>query len=343
MRKNPELTRFERDWGIHTLAMDYMPDDVSMAMDAQPAPITSANSGIPVFMYNYVDPEAIRILQAPNEGANILGERKNGNWLTKTLYFPTIENTGRVAAYGDHSTNGKSNANANYPVRQPFNFQTIIQYGDYETAMAAEAKLNWVSENQVSAASTLDKFMDLTYHFGVAGLQNEGLLNAAGLPAALTPSTKANGGTVWMSSTGVQNATPNEVYTDIQSLVNNLLINARGRIKSTDKFSLTMAPGSQGALNAANSFNVSPTDLIKKNYPNMEIKVSARYATAAGNVVQLFADKFGGKDTGYCVFTEKMRDFPVIRELSGFVQKKMAGTGGFVLRYPIGAAQMIGV
>ncbi len=343
MRKNPELLRWEREFGIHSMAMDYMPDDLSMAMDAQPAPITTGNAGIPIFMYNYVEPEAIRILQSPNEGANILGERKNGNWLTKTLYFPTIENTGRVAAYGDHSTNGKSNANANYPVRQPFNFQTIIQYGDYETAMAGEARLNWVSENQISAASTLDKFMDLTYHFGVAGLQNEGLLNAAGLPAALTPSTKAAGGTVWMSATGVQNATATEVYGDVQSLVNSLLINSRGRIKPTDKFSLVMAPGSQGALNATNAFGKTAGELVKLNYPSMEIKTSARYATAAGNVLQLFADKFGGKDTGYCVFTEKQRDFPVIRELSGFVQKKMAGTGGFVLRYPIGAAQMLGI
>ena len=343
MRKNPELLRWEREFGIHSMAMDYMPEDLSMAMDALPSPITSANAGSPVFIYNYVDPEAIRILQAPNEGANILGERKNGNWLTKTLYFPTIENTGRVAAYGDHSTNGKSNANANYPVRQPFNFQTIIQYGDYETAMAAEARLNWVSENQVSAASTLDKFMDLTYHFGVSGLQNEGLLNAAGLPAALTPSTKAAGGTLWMSATGVQNATATEVYGDVQSLVNSLLITAKGRIKATDKFSLVMAPGSQGALNATNAYGKTAGELIKLNYPSMGIKVSARYATAAGNVVQLFADKFGGKDTGYCVFTEKQRDFPVIRELSGFVQKKMAGTGGFVLRYPAAVAQMLGV
>ena len=343
MRKNPELLRWEREFGIHSMAMDYMPEDLSMAMDALPSPITSANAGIPVFIYNYVDPEAIRILQAPNEGANILGERKNGNWLTKTLYFPTIENTGRVAAYGDHSTNGKSNANANYPVRQPFNFQTIIQYGDYETAMAAEARLNWVSENQVSAASTLDKFMDLTYHFGVSGLQNEGLLNAAGLPAALTPSTKAAGGTLWMSATGVQNATATEVYGDVQSLVNSLLITAKGRIKATDKFSLVMAPGSQGALNATNAYGKTAGELIKLNYPSMGIKVSARYATAAGNVVQLFADKFGGKDTGYCVFTEKQRDFPVIRELSGFVQMKMAGTGGFVLRYPAAVAQMLGV
>ncbi len=343
MRKNPELARFERDWGIVSLAMDYMPDDASMAMDAQPATITSGNAGIPVFMFNYVEPEAIRILQSPNEGAKILGERKNGNWLTKTLYFPTIENTGQVAAYGDFSTNGKSNANANYPVRQPFNFQTIIEYGDYEVEMAGEARLNWVSENQISAAATLDKFMDLTYHFGVAGLQNEGLLNAAGLPAALAPSTKAAGGTVWMSSTGVQNATANEVYGDIQTLVNSLLINAKGRIKATDKFTLAMAPGSQGALNATNAFGKTAAELVKLNYPSMEIKVSARYATAAGNVVQLYADKFGGKDTGYCVFTEKQRDFPVIRELSGFKQKKMAGTAGFILRYPIGAAQMLGV
>ena len=343
MRKNPELVRFERDWGIHSLAMDYMPDDMSMAMDAQPATITTGNAGIPAFMLNWVDPEVIRILQAPNEGANILGEVKKGDWTTRTAYFPTIENTGQVAAYGDFSESGRSNANANYPTRQSFNFQTIIEYGDMEVDMAGEARLNWVSENQQSAASTLDKFMDLTYHLGVSGLQNEGLLNAAGLPAALTPSTKAAGGTTWMSATGVQNATATEVYGDVQSLVNALLINSKGRIKPTDAMSLVMTPGSIGALNATNAYGKTAAELIKLNYPQMEIKVSARYATAAGNVVQLFAKKFNGKDTGYCAFTEKQRDFPVVRELSGYKQKKMAGTWGFILRYPIAVSQMIGV
>jgi hypothetical protein len=343
MRKNPELVRFERDWGIITLGMDYLPDDLSMAMDAQPATITTGNAGIPAFMLNWVDPEAIRILQAPNEGANILGEVKKGDWTTRTAYFPTIENTGQVAAYGDFSENGRSGANANYPTRQSFNFQTIIEYGDMEVDMAGEARLNWVSENQQSAASTLDKFMDLTYHVGVAGLQNEGLLNAAGLPAALTPSTKAAGGTTWMSATGVQNATATEVYGDVQSLVNSLLIVSKGRIKPTDAMSLVMSPGSIGALNATNAYGKTAAELIQLNYPQMEIKVSARYATAAGNVVQLFAKKFNGKDTGYCAFTEKQRDFPVIRELSGYKQKKMAGTWGFVLRYPIAVAQMLGV
>ena len=343
MRKNPELARFERDWGIISLATDYMPDNLSVAMDALPAAITSGNAGIPSFMLNWVDPEVIRILQAPNEGANILGEVKKGSWTTRTAFFPTVENTGQVAAYGDFSENGKSNANANFPQRQSFNFQTIIEYGDFEVATTGEAMLNWVSENQQSAASTLDKFMDYTSHIGVSGLQNEGILNAAGLSAALTPSTKAAGGTTWMSATGVQNATATEVYGDVQALVNSLLINAKGRIKPTDAFSLVMAPGSQGALNATNAYGKTAAELIKLNYPSMEIKVSARYATAAGNVVQLFAKKFQGKDTGYCAFTEKQRDFPVIRELSGFKQKKMAGTWGFILRYPIAASQMLGV
>lgn len=347
MNKHKDFARLERDWGIHSLAMDYMPDEFrrsyTLAMDAQPTLVGTASGGIPAMFTSYVDPEVIRILQAPNEGANILGEKKNGDFETKTAFFPVVENVGEVAAYGDRNTNGKSNANATWPQRQSFLFQTIIEYGDLEMRQAGEAKLNWVAEQQTSGAATLDKFMDYCYHFGVTGLQNYGLLNDPSLSAALTPTTKTAGGTYWVTSAGVQNAQAAEMFADVQMLANSLFITSKGRIKASDDFVLAMAPGSEGGLLATNSFGISVLDLLKKNFPKLVVKTSARYATAAGNVVQLIATKFGGKDTGYCAFNVKQFDHPVVRELSSFKQKKTAGTWGAVLRYPVAIAQLIGV
>lgn len=352
MNRNPvfaqDAARHEREWGIFTpMALDYMPpewkSDFNMAIDAQPTLITQPNAGIPAWFTSFVDPEVIRILQTPNKGAQILGEQKKGTWVDQTAFFPVIENTGIVVSYGDFNAAGMSNANAGFVQRQPYLFQTHIEYGELEEERAGLAKLNWVSEQQTSAAKTLDKFMDYTYHFGVSGLQNYGLLNDPSLSAALTPSTKAYGGVKWVNN-GVVVATANEVYTDFQSLFNELAaVQAVGYVDEDTQFTLVVPNASIAGLTAANSFGVTVRQLIKETFPNVEIVVDPRYATFAGNVVQLIARTVDGKPTGYCAFNEKMRDHRIIPAESSFRQKKTAGTWGAVIRYPLAVAQMIGV
>ena len=347
MKRNPDFLRLERDWGIHLpFALDYMPPEFrnhfSGALDAQPTLATTGSSGIPAFLTQYVDPEVIRVLQAPNEGANILGETKKGDWTTQTAFFAVVENTGEVSSYGDFNTNGRSDANVNWPQRQSYLFQTIGEYGDLQADRAAEAKLNWVSEVQASCAATLAKFLDFTYHFGVFGLQNYGLINDPSLSAALTPSTKLAGGVKWVNNNAVV-ATANEVFADIQALFSQLVAQTAGRVKRTDPMTLALPPGSEVGLTATNSFGIGVADLLKKSFPNLVVKTSYRYATAGGNVVQLIADKFDGKDTGYCAFNEKLRDHTPVRLLSSWQQKKTSGSWGAIIRYPVAISQMLGV
>ena len=346
MNRHKDFARLERDWGIVSFAHDYLPDDFrsnySLAMDAQPALVSSANAGIPAMFTSYVDPEVIRILQAPNMGAEILGERKTGDWTTRTAFFPVVENTGEVAAYGDRNTNGRSGANANWPQRQSFHFQTVIEYGDMEVDMAGEAKLNWVAEQQQSAASTLDKFMDYTYHFGVTNLQNYGILNDPSLPAALTPTTKTETTTTSWGSTGAY-ASPNEIFTDFQILFNALVTQTAGRVKATDDLTFACSPSREAALLSTNVYGLSAVEMIKRAFPKLKVKSSPRYTVSGTEHVQLVADKFDGKQTGYCSFTVKMRDHAVVRFLSSFKQKKTAGTFGAIIRYPVAVAQMTGV
>lgn len=348
MRTNPIIARLAMDWGIHLAAREFLPENagerarVAMALDAQPTSITAVNAGVPSFLLNYVDPEVVRILQAPNEGANILGEKKTGSWTTRTAFFPVAENSGRVAAYGDDNQDGMSGANMNWPQRQSFHFQTVIKYGDLEVDMAAEAKINWVSELQTSAASTLDKFMDYIYHFGVAGLVNYGILNDPNLPAAVTATTKdSTGGTTW-GTTGAY-ASPNEIFNDFQILFYDLVTRSAGRIKSKGAMTFACSPSREAALLSTNAFGLSAMKLIKDAFPNLTIKTSARYTVSGVETAQLIADKFDGKQTGYCSFTEKMRDHRVIPDLSSFKQKKTAGAWGAIIRYPVAFAQMTSI
>jgi hypothetical protein len=342
--------------GIHfDGATSYLPDEFrsnyGLAMDAQPALTTVANSSLPSLFTTFVDPEVTKILFSPNKAAVIFGEVKKGDWLLETTMFPVVEHTGEVSSYGDYAENGSTGVNMNWPNRQSYLFQTVKQYGDREVERAGLSKLNFISEIDQASVMTMDKFMNLSYFFGIAGLQNYGLLNDPNLSASLTPATKAYGGTAWISG-GVVKSTANEIFTDIQSLFYQLQSQAAGNIEKEDAMTLSMSPDSAVALTATNSFNVNVEDLFKKNFPNMTVKTAVQYGTktasnsqgiVGGNLVQLICASVEGQKTGHCAFSEKQRSHPIIRAMSSYKQKITAGTWGAVIRQPFAISSMLGI
>lgn len=323
----------------------------ALAMDAQPTAITSPNSGIPAFLTTSIDPDIVRVVLTPNQAAEIFGEVKKGNWLSETEIFIMVERTGEVSSYGDYSNNGSAGINTQFPQRQAYLYQTTWRYGEREMERAGLARIGYAAEVQEAGAVVLNKFQNLTYFFGVAGLQNYGLLNDPSLSASLTPAPKAAGGNTWIKN-GAINATANEIYADIQALFFQLISQTNGVINQKDAMTLAMSPGSEVAMTATNTFNVNVSDLLKKNFPNMEIKTAVQYGQTsasnpqgitAGNFVQLIAKKLDGQETGYCAFNEKLRTHPIIRAMSSFQQKATQGTWGAVIRIPAAISSMIGV
>lgn len=350
-----DAARFAALGAVLTDVRSYIPDgfkqDFTLAMDAQPALTTSPNSAVPAFLTTMIDPQVFKILFAPNRGAIILGEVRKGSWLDQTAMFPVVEHTGEVSSYGDFAENGRAGANTNWPQRQSYLFQTVKEYGELELERAGLARINWVSEIDQAAATVLTKFSNLTYFFGVAGLQNYGMLNDPNLSAPLAPAAKAWGGPQWISG-GAIKATANEIYADIQALYFQLVQQSGGLVEADARMVLAMSPGSQVALTATNSFNVNVFDLLKKNFPNIRFETAVQYGevsaanpqgVAGGNLVQLIAESVEGQQTGYCAFNEKMRSHPIVRGLSSFKQKLTAGTWGAVIRQPFTISQMLGV
>lgn len=337
--------------GAQAYLLEPFKKNFNLAMDAQASLTTAPNAGIPNFLTNWVDPAVYEILFSPNMAAAIFGERKTGDWTTQTAFFPTIEHTGEVSSYGDYNENGSSGANTNFPQRQSYLYQTIVEYGELEMDRAGLAKIGWVSEQNGAAALAMNKYQNLTYFFGVQGLQNYGLLNDPNLTAALGPAPKGYGGNAWINN-GVIVATANEIYADIQSLYLQLVNQTTGLIDQKTKMKLCMSPSSAVALTATNSFAVNVEDLIKKNFPGMTVETAMQYGSlsatnpqglAGGNLVQLIVEKTEGQETGYCAFNEKMRAHPIIRGLSSYRQKQTGGTWGAIIRQPFGIAQMQGV
>ena len=346
--------------GIHLPdAQAYLPDgfgtDYSLAMDAQPALSTTPNNGVPFFMTSFVDPKAYEILFSPTKGEEIYGATKEGTWEYTTALFPTVEFVGEVSSYDDFAETGHTGVNADWPQRQNYLFQTMKEVGDLQTARVGLGKINYVGSIDKAAIMTLNRAKDLIDHFGVAGLQNYGMLNDPSLNAAITPATKQYGGVKWVNN-GAVVATANEVYNDIQSLYYALVTQSNGVVEgivdAETPLKLVLAPQVSVALTAANTFNVNVADLLKKNFPKIEIVTDFRFGAQTtinpqglpgGNLVQLIASNVGGQDTGTCAFSEKLRAHPMVRMVSSWKQKMTSGAYGAVIRQPFAIAQLLGV
>lgn len=353
---------FARDFGIHFPdARAFLPPEGKRdfggaldAMDAQPTLTTTPNSAVPAMLTTFIDPDIFRVLFAANKAAVILGangERKKGDWTDMTAMFPIVEQTGDVSSYGDYSDNGSTGANMMFPQRQSYHYQTVIQYGEREIAMAERAKVNLASEKQMAATVALNKFHNQTYFFGVKNLQNYGLLNDPALTASIQPGAKAFGAQAhgpWITG-GVITATPNEVYNDIIAVYYQLVLQTAGlvEIDKETRMVLAMAPDVSTAILSANSFGVDVRDLLKKGFPNLRIETAVQYDNGnnglAGNLIQLIAEEVEGQETGYCAFTEKLRAHPLIADMSAWKQKMSQGTWGAIIRQPFAIASMLGV
>lgn len=336
-------------------------NDFGLAMDAQPTLSTSPNTGIPMWLTTIVDPDIIEILFSPNKASKIFGEVQRGNWLMETALFPIVEYTGEVSSYGDYNNNGRTGLNTDFPNRQAYRYQIIMEYGELEMERAGLARIQWAGELQKAAISVLNKYQNFYYFFGVQALQNYGLLNDPSLSAALTPAPKAAGGVTWFTSSGAPNATANEVYNDVLSMFRQLTKQAAGNVEiDTDtEMVLAMDPTTQNALNFTNTYGIKASDMIRTAYPQIKFETAVQYAAqgtypgagvgqynqgiAAGNMVQLIARKVEGQDTGYCAFGEKLRMHRVVVEMTSFKQKASQNVWGAVIRQPFALVQMIGV
>jgi hypothetical protein len=308
-------------------AMDYAMDAASLT----PTLVGAANSGIPSFLTTYIDPKVIEVLVAPMKAADIVGESKKGDWTTLTAAFIQAEPTTRVATYGDYSADGGSDANINYPQRQSYFFQTWTRWGERELAMAGAGKVDWAAQLNYSSALGLAKFLNASYLFGIAGLQNYGLTNDPRLP------TPVAYGTSWATDA------PEVIYNSLVAQFKLLQQQSQGIIEQTDELRWAMPPTAVADLNRVNIYGLSAAKLLKDAFPKLEIVTVPEYDTASGRLVQLWAPRIEGQDSATCGFTEKMRAHAIERYSSYYRQKKSAGTWGAIIFKPLACTQLLGV
>ena len=301
-----------------------------IAFDAQPEMVTVANAGIPAYLSNYLDPALIEVLVSPMRAAEIAGEMKKGDWVTTVATFIMVESDGQVSAYGDYSNAGNADSNANFPQRQSFHYQVFTQWGEKEIAYSGLAGIDLASRKNVASALVLNKFQNRSYFFGIAGLQNYGLLNDPSLLPSIVPAN------AWAT------ATADQACNNIVDLYTQLVSQSNGLVDNSTRMTLAMSPLREAALHRINSFGLTVLKMIEETLPNLTIKVAPEYSTSSGELMQLIVDEMEGQETCTAAFTEKMRAHAVVVGSSNFSQKKSQGTWGTIVFRPVLISSSIG-
>lgn len=361
MHVNPEIAELLHQ-GIIAWpgAMDYLPrlesvdpttkarsfgelngSKMTMAMDAlvgtQPTLVTSPNSAIPALLTTYIDPKLIEVLLTPMKSEVIYGVAKKGDWNLDTAMFPMVEMTGEAAVYNDFNENGRSDANVQWPQRQNAHVQTFTEWGDRELDRMAEARIDWAARKNLSSANTLARFLNLMNFYGWAGLQNYGGLNDPSLSAALTPATKAAGGTGWKA------ALPTEILADVQAMFAQLQTQTGSNLELDMPMMLALHSTSEVYLANTNSFGLTAMEMIRKVFPKIKIENAVQYLSGTTYSCQLIVEDIEGQRTCETVFSEKMRAHRVVMGTSSQKQKKSAGGFGTVIYRPVGIVSMAGL
>lgn len=318
-----------RDW----IAADEMP---RLARDA--AMVTTPSTTIPVEFTSYIDPMVVDILTAPRKARELFREVRKGDWTSAYMLFRANELTGSTEPYSDKANNRTSGVNYDFQGRDNYVFQTVIEYGEREAAVTSAAKISLAGDKQRAAANALDMDANRFAFLGVAGLRNYGLLNSPNLPAALTAAATGEGSsTSWASKTTVQ------IYQDVLDLFQQLVTQAGGWIDENSPLILALPPALAVALGTANEYGKTPREMLGDYFRRLRIVTVPEMAAEGSNTMMLMAEEVRGMPTGQIGVSEKVRAMAMVRGLSSWSQKWLAGTYGTILYLPFAVATMRGM
>lgn len=308
-----------------------------LANDA--ALVTIPNTAIPAELTAYYDPRIIDVVTRPRKAREIFNEVQKGDWTTSHAKFRMNELTGSTQPYTDFGQSRTSNVNYNWITRQQYVFQTLIEYGDFEEAVSAVAKIQLAADKQRAAAHVIDVDSNLFYLLGVAGMDIFGILNAPNMSAAISPLPSGTGGSVLWADKDTQ-----QIYNDILALHEQLVSQGDGWIDQSSALTLVVSPAAAVWLGRATNFNVSVMDMLNKYFSNLKLVTLPELADdTSGELLLLIANEMSGNPTGELGFSDKIRAGRVVPDVSSFRQKWSSTTYGAIIYYPFAVASMRGI
>jgi hypothetical protein len=313
--------------------------DADAVRAASDAAVTIPNTAIPAEFTQFIDPMVVEILTTPRRARLLLDEVKKGDWTTSSVKFRVDEMVGRSVPYSDSANGGAADVNSNWLTREQYIYETTINYGQLESAIAAAAKLDLVASKQKAAASVLDDDENRFYLYGVVGKDIYGFLNDPNLPASVAVTAGATSGKI-----GWALKTPEEIYADILACFKGLVTSTGGYVAASDELRLALSPGLAVMLGNATQYNVSVNDMLSKYFSNLKIITIPELRSSAGaERAVMYVPKLKGLPTGELVFGQKLMAHALIQKPSSWEQKYSASTFGCLIYYPVAFASITGM
>lgn len=327
------------------IKVDYDATEQALAQDADL--ITTPNVNVPSALVTYIDPQVVPILFSSMNTTKVFRETKKGSWTDKSFQFPVEEYVGGVTAYSDHAENITSDVNNEWVERGNFLFQTVLEYGELEEAMAGRAKLSLASQKQRSASFNIAKAHNNINLYGVAGRNIYGMLNDPNYNATITPTVVTVGGnnyTAWSDKLQYDAGNiGNHIFNDIAKLWGELADKNGGNIDQNSPLVLGISNSIAHYLTIPNTYGLTAQAMLKTNYPNLTIVQIPELSSGGTNTLYLTVPELFGVRTAEFAYTEKMAFGRIVPELSSYKQKVRAGSCGFILKRPSLVARMTGV
>lgn len=317
----------------------------ALAMDS--ALQTTPNVGYPASFFQYIDPQIVEILFGVTNANRIAPEVKQGTWADEYYSFINEETAGDVTAYSDRTEQVTTEVNYNFQTREQARFETIIQYGNLETDKANQAKIALASRKQIAGANIIARKQNQFYLFGVSSLINYGLLNDPNLNPSINPNSITIGGntyTTWADKVANDTASAgNHVFNDVLKLWSELSSKNGGNIDQNERIILAVSNAVVSYLSAPNQFGLTAMQMIKDNFPNLEVVQLPELSTNAGEQIKMIVPSLYGVDTVNLVYSDKFRALQVVQTVSGYRQKLVGTSYGAVVKRSSLIATMTGV
>ena len=317
----------------------------ALAMDS--AMQTTPNVGYPASLFQYIDPQIVEILFGVTNANRLAPEVKQGSWEQEYYNYAVEERISDVTAYSDRTENVTTEVNYEYNVRELARFQTVIQYGDLEVDKANQAKIALQSRKQLAGADIIARKQNQFYLYGVSNKQNYGILNEPNLNPSINPNSITVGGntyTTWADKVANDTASAgNHVFNDVLKLWSELASKNGGNIDQNERIILAVSNAVVSYLSAPNQFGLTAMQMIKDNFPNLEVVQLPELSTQAGEQIKMIVPSLYGVDTMNVAFADKLRVGRVIQTVSGQKLKMVGTSWGCILKRASLVATMMGV
>lgn len=316
-----------------------------LAMDA--AMQTQANVGYPASFFQYIDPQIVEILFGVTNANKLAPEVKQGTWEQEYYNYAVEERIADVTAYSDRTENVTTDVNYEYNVRELARFQTVIQFGDLEVDKANTAKIALQSRKQLAGADIIARKQNQFYLYGVSNKQNYGILNEPNLNPSINPSTVTIGGSSYTTWADKVNNDPanagNHVYNDVLKLWSELSSKNGGNISQNERVILAVSNSVVSYLSAPNQFGLTALQMLKQNFPNLEVVQLPELSTQAGEEIKMIIPSLYGVDTMNVAFADKLRVGRIVQTVSGQKLKMVGTSWGCILKRSSLISTMLGV